>query len=89
MIELLLCRSQLKRHGEDFAGLQSVHDAVKSQLEQQVADLTGKLNKVRTQVGNVWGHDNNIFHEAGAVHVPMRYPVCFGRESAERGHGQI
>lgn len=61
MIELLLCRSQLKQHGEDFAGLQSVHDAVKSQLERQVADLTGKLSKVKTEVEAFWGHDNSIF----------------------------
>ena len=42
----LACRSQLKRRDEDFAGLQSVHDAVKGQLEQQNDDLSSKLSKV-------------------------------------------
>lgn len=41
-----MCRSQLKKRDEDFAGLQSVHDAVKGQLEQQNGDLSHKLAKV-------------------------------------------
>lgn len=40
------CRSQLKKRDEEFAGLQSVHDAVKEQLEQQTADLSTRLSKV-------------------------------------------
>ena len=40
------CRSQLKKRDEEYAGLQSVHDAVKSQLEHQNSDLSAKLSKV-------------------------------------------
>ena len=47
---LVLCRAQLKRRDEDFAGLQSVHDAVKGQLEQQNGDLSSKLSKVNVKI---------------------------------------
>lgn len=42
----------MKRRDEDFAGLQSVHDAVKRQLEQQNGDLSSKLSKVK--VNNIY-----------------------------------
>lgn len=51
---LVCCRSQLKKRDEDFAGLQSMHDAVKGQLEHQTEDLSAKLAKVSCPEPACW-----------------------------------
>ena len=42
------CRVQIKKREEEIASLQTVHSAIKQQLEQRVAGLEAKLAKVGT-----------------------------------------